>query len=115
MRRAALRLISGVRTRLLAVVSRGVKATHRYGRYEEYVAHQTEKTTDPDRVGRWLGAEWEVKLSGFKQVFERNKEYLAHASTALCLGARTGQEVKALIDIGIDATGIDLIAFHPSR
>ena len=31
----------------------------------------------------------------------------------VCLGSRTGQEVKALIDLGIDAIGIDLVEFPP--
>ena len=38
---------------------------------------------------------------------------LKRANNAICLGSRTGQEVKALIDMGIDAIGIDLVPFLP--
>ena len=91
----------------------GIKSLNDYQSYEEYVSHQTQKTTDPKRIEKWLGEEWEIKVDGFKDVFERSQTYLADKEKALCLGARTGQEVKALRDLGKEAIGIDLVEFEP--
>ncbi len=94
-------------------VGRGIKATRKYGAYEEYIRHQKEKTTDPERIRKWKEEEWQPKLDGFRDIFERNRGYIHGRSRALCLGARTGQEVKALWEIGIDAVGVDLVPFPP--
>jgi SAM-dependent methyltransferase len=91
----------------------GLEATHKYRNYKDYVNHQTEKTTDPERVKKWLNDEWESKVVGFKEIFIRNQIYVHGKQRALCLGSRTGQEVKALLDMGITAIGIDLIPFPP--
>ena len=37
-------------------------------------------------------------------------EFLENASKCICLGARTGQEVAALRELGKEAIGIDLVA-----
>ena len=39
--------------------------------------------------------------------------YVKDKENAICLGARTGQEVKALQDLNINAIGIDLVPFSP--
>ena len=85
----------------------------RHPDYASYVATQKEKTTDPARIEKWLGEEWNVKLDGFRLLFERNHSFVKHAGNAICLGARTGQEVVALREIGIEAIGIDLVPFPP--
>ena len=90
-----------------------VISTHKYDNYQEYLEHQKEKTTDPDRIKKWMNEEWNIKYEGFREIFERNKKFLKDKTNAICLGARTGQEVKALRDIGIDAIGIDLVEFTP--
>ena len=82
-----------------------------YDSYDEYARQQIEKTTDPVRREKWLGVEWQVKLDGFRAIFERHRSRLGES--ALCVGARTGQEVQALLDIGIQAVGIDLIPCEP--
>ena len=87
--------------------------TNKYDDYQKYLDHQKEKTTDPERIKKWLNEEWNIKYEGFKEVFFRNKSFLIEKTDAICLGARTGQEVKALRYMGIDAIGIDLIAFPP--
>lgn len=90
-----------------------IVSTHKYKNYQEYVEHQKSKTMQPERINKWLNEEWAVKLNGFKNIFERNADYIQGKQNALCLGARTGQEVKALRDIGISAIGIDLVPFEP--
>lgn len=84
-----------------------------YTEYGEYIAHQKEKTLDPQRIEKWLGEEWELKVEGFQEIFRRNWEYIKYKENALCLGSRTGQEVRALIALGISAIGIDLVPFKP--
>lgn len=86
---------------------------HKYRDYEEYISHQVKKTNSPDKIKRWFNEEWKIKYDGFVNIFERNNEYLKGCNKAICLGARTGQEVKALLDIGIKAIGIDLVPFPP--
>ena len=86
---------------------------NKYDTYEEYVKHQLVKTQDPERVKLWLNDEWDIKCKGFLSIFNRHQKYISNCSNAICLGARTGQEVKVLRDMGIDATGIDLQEFPP--
>ena len=86
---------------------------NKYAEYSNYIKHQKNKTTDPKKIKKWLGEEWEIKYKGFYQIFTRNKKYIFNKKNAICLGSRTGQEVKALIDLGINAMGLDLVAFPP--
>ena len=86
---------------------------NKYDSYEAYIKHQKIKTTDQDRIKKWLNEEWEIKYNGFIEIFSRNNKYIKNKNNAICLGARTGQEVKALIDLGVNAIGIDLVAFPP--
>ncbi len=85
-----------------------------YANEQEYYAHQKEKTNDPVRRKIWLNEEWDVKLNGFKEIFARHPSVVQPGMKAICLGARTGQEVQALRDMGLeDAIGIDLVAMPP--
>lgn len=85
-----------------------------YKDYESYILHQKEKTVDPDRRKKWLGEEWGLKISGFKQEFEKIKSFLTPETRCLCLGARTGQEVVALKEFGVkDAIGVDIVPHDP--
>jgi len=88
-------------------------STHKYVDYNEYLNHQKEKTIDPERVKKWSTDEWQIKVDNFKTIFQRNIEYIENRHNAICLGSRTGQEVKALLDLGINAIGIDLVPFEP--
>ena len=83
----------------------------RHDSYAEYVAKQKEKTLDPARISKWTGPEWETKMDWFRRVFTRNQPYLG--KNAICLGARTGQEVAVLREMGLESVGIDLVAFPP--
>ncbi len=86
---------------------------NKYNKYADYLEHQKNKTMNPSKIKLWKGEEWEIKYIGFLEIFNRNKKYIANKNNAICLGARTGQEVKALIDLEIDAVGIDLVPFPP--
>ncbi len=112
----AARAFQAIRTAIRSSLQRNnrtIGLTHSYESYDDYMQHQRNKTLDPKRIEKWLGSEWNVKLEGFKDIFSRNSSYLRSGMRAICLGARTGQEVKALQDMGLDAIGIDLVAFPP--
>jgi len=79
----------------------------------EYFAHQKQKTNDPARRALWLGAEWDLKMKSFEGIFARHRTLIKSPGRALCLGARTGQEVQVLRDMGVDAIGVDLVAAPP--
>ena len=80
-------------------------------KYSKYISLQKEKTCDPNRRHKWLTKEWDLKLNGFKRIFNEKFAYLG--ADCLCTGARTGQEVQALKDIGKNAIGIDIVACDP--
>lgn len=86
-----------------------------YSNYEEYLKHQKSKADygTPLRQ-RLLGELWEPDCEGFRLNFKPFKDMLANCKNALCLGARTGQEVFVLKEMGIeDSIGIDLTATPP--
>ena len=87
----------------------------KYENYEDYINFQKQKTTDPVRRKKWLTDEWALKLDGFEKEFRHlmPSGLLKEDYKALCLGARTGQEVQALVNIGIDAVGIDIVPCEP--
>ncbi len=84
-----------------------------YKKYSDYIDHQKEKTLDPVRRKKWLNEEWQLKLDGFKEAFKPYEEYI-NDSRALCIGARTGQEVEAMIEMGADAVGVDICPHPPN-
>ena len=88
-----------------------MKKTHSYDEYTQYLDHQKVKTLDPDRRKKWLNEEWDLKINGFKTVFSKllDEGTLSTDQRALCIGARTGQEIIALRELGIDAVGIDIV------
>lgn len=90
-----------------------MKKLNNYNTYKDYLYHQIKKTTDPNRRRKWLGEEWDLKLNGFKEIFSSKKDLIGDCKDVLCIGARTGQEVAALRDLGYDAVGIDLIPCEP--
>ena len=87
-----------------------------YHSYDDYLNHQKEKTLDPKRREKWLNEEWVPKLNYFKAEFEyiQNHYGLNLGEKGLGLGARTGQEVQAMVDLGlINSVGIDLVENPP--
>lgn len=101
--------------------------THRYTDYEDYINYQKEKTLNKEKQRKWLNEEWNLKIRIFKSLFLNSFSklginqthisqtlYNKYIKKCLCLGSRTGQEVKALRDLGIEDTiGIDLVEFPP--
>jgi len=75
-----------------------------YNNYDDYVRHQTEKF---HKIAKYRELTKEEHYLKFLQRFEQRAE-LNDKHTVLCLGARVGMEVKALIDLGHFAVGIDL-------
>ena len=90
-----------------------IKIYDRHKKYEDYVNKQLEKTLDPNRIKKWQGEEWQIKVDGFRHLFKRNEEFLQNKKNSICLGARTGQEVFVLRELGLDSIGIDLAEFPP--
>jgi len=86
--------------------------TGRHKSYEEYIRFQKTKTEDPVRRQKWLNEEWNLKLQGFKELFVRHGLDTGN-KRALCIGARTGQEVVAIKELGVDACGIDIVPCPP--
>ena len=90
-----------------------IKNFNRHKKYEDYINKQLEKTLDPIKIKKWQGEEWQIKVDGFRHLFKRNEEFLQNKKNSICLGARTGQEVFVLRELGLDSIGIDLVEFPP--
>ena len=89
--------------------------TRNYENYEDYINFQKKKTTDPEKRNKWLNEEWQSKIDGFKAEFSKFGSILNSDTKALCLGARTGQEVVALKELGVeDSIGIDIVPQEPN-
>ena len=95
------------------IIDGKIKVYNRHKTYEDYVNKQLEKTLDPSRIKKWKGKEWQIKVDGFRHLFKRNEEFLQNKKNSICLGARTGQEVFVLRELGLDSIGIDLAEFPP--
>lgn len=81
--------------------------------YKEYIDLQIRKTSDKDKIEKWLGPEWDIKLSGFREIFSHHSNLIKNSEKALLIGSRTGQEVAAIREMDINAIGIDLVEFPP--
>ncbi|CAL5004385.1 unnamed protein product [Urochloa decumbens] len=93
-----------------------MRAAARYGTYEDYLRHQLNKTLDPRLRRVWATRDWHRKVSTFARLFAslQREGLLTNASRALCVGARLGQEVAALRQVGVaNAVGIDLAPAPP--
>jgi len=89
-----------------------MKKVRSYKNYDKYLDHQKEKTLDPLRRKKWQNEEWQLKIDGFKKSLYPHQKYI-NKSKALCIGARTGQEVVALNQMGAEAIGIDICPCLP--
>jgi SAM-dependent methyltransferase len=81
-----------------------IVSVRKYESYERYVAHQVSKLTVTQST---LLEKEDERLRSFLERF-RSCDGLDECHTVLCLGARLGTEVKALIQLGHFAIGIDL-------
>lgn len=89
--------------------------TRPYASYEDYIRHQKSKADHGTPLYTKLLTDlWEPDCAGFRENFRPYAEILATCTNALCLGARTGQEVHVLREMGVaGALGIDLVATPP--
>lgn len=89
--------------------------TRPYATYEDYIRHQKSKADHGSPLyQRLLGDLWEPDCAGFRENFRPYAQWLSQCENALCLGARTGQEVHVLREMGVDgAIGIDLVSTPP--
>lgn len=84
--------------------------------YDDYIAWQKHKSTDPVRRHRWKTVEWHPKLEKFKTRFQifKERDLISDNSKVLLIGARTGQEVHAMREIGVhNSIGIDIVEDLP--
>ncbi|KAM7269145.1 hypothetical protein ACFE04_024642 [Oxalis oulophora] len=87
-----------------------------YTSYKSYIQRQLNKTQNPKLRNIWRTRDWDRKINVFARFFTELKHMnlLTNVSKALCVGARVGQEVKALQQIGVkDSVGIDLVPSPP--
>jgi len=80
-------------------------SVRRYASYEEYIVHQKSKLEGILADGTSLTKP--ARVAKFRRRFEAVPE-LRTPMTILCLAARLGHEVEALISLGHFAVGIDL-------
>ena len=86
--------------------------TKKYKNYESYIEHQKEKTLNSENRNKWL-ANYSVTVKTFREIFKGYKNILRDCKTAVCLGARMGEEVQTLIELGIETIGVDLVPYRP--
>lgn len=89
--------------------------TKTYSSYEEYIKHQKSKADHGTELYKKLRTTlWESDCEGFKLNFKPYSNLIKYSKKALCLGARTGQEVHVLREeYKLDAIGIDLVETPP--
>jgi SAM-dependent methyltransferase len=88
--------------------------TKKYESYDDYVKHQKSKADHGSPLYQKLLTDlWESDCEGFRENFRPYSAILTSGKEALCLGARTGQEVSVLREMGVNALGIDLVSTPP--
>lgn len=82
-----------------------------YKQYKDYVDDQCEKTLRVKKSQR----RFNKKVGQFQKRFRvlKKDNLIQENHKALCLGARLGEEVQALINLGVNAVGVDLVANLP--
>lgn len=88
--------------------------TRKYNNYEEYLEHQKSKANHGTLLReKLLGEFWGPNCEGFRLNFKPYKDILSTCKNALCIGARVGEEVFVLREMGLDAIGMDLVDNPP--
>jgi SAM-dependent methyltransferase len=84
--------------------------TKQYSNYESYIEHQKSKAAPGTALREELmhGRSWHKDCNAFREIFHTNENLVLKATRAVCLGARTGQEVHCLREMGIPTIGFDL-------
>ena len=81
----------------------------KYSNYDKYLKHQGKKLDIgvKKKIEKFMPSHFDKDVISFKHRFKVFEEYIE--GNVLCLGARLGCEVKALIDMGFeDSLGIDI-------
>ncbi|CAH9077710.1 unnamed protein product [Cuscuta epithymum] len=94
----------------------GLRIRPGYSSYDKYIQRQLNKTLNPKLRKIWTTRDWERKIEVFSAFFRdlKSEGFLSNSSKALCIGARTGQEVEALRRVGVsDSIGLDLVPSPP--
>ncbi len=87
--------------------------TRQYEAYEAYLKHQGQKARLRSTIRRG-NKRRRRRLREFCLYFAILERFITHDTKGLCLGARYGEEVQALRDIGYaNITGIDIVACPP--
>ncbi|XP_010460454.1 PREDICTED: uncharacterized protein LOC104741317 [Camelina sativa] len=87
-----------------------------YTSYDYYIQRQLNKTLNPRLRTLWMTRDWDRKIKVFSKFFHdlKRQGLLANDSKCLCIGARVGQEVEALIRVGVtESVGMDLVPYPP--
>ncbi|XP_010478010.1 PREDICTED: uncharacterized protein LOC104757018 [Camelina sativa] len=87
-----------------------------YTSYDYYIQRQLNKTLNPRLRTLWMTRDWDRKIKVFSKFFQdlKRQGLLSNASKCLCIGARVGQEVEALIRVGVtESVGMDLVPYPP--
>ena len=88
-----------------------------FNTYKDYVKLQKSKAPHGSSLNRRLsqgGDLWDADCAGFKKHFSLHPTIIENSTKAICLGARTGQEVHVLREMGIEDTiGVDLVDAPP--
>jgi len=79
-----------------------------YKSYNEYIEHQSEKALNME----YNEEAFAKKVELFRQRFI-HFEKIKNIEKTLCLGARFGEEIVALNELGFDTFGIDLVSKSP--
>ena len=91
-----------------------IEVRKQYQDYDEYKKDQVDKTSNP-KIRHRLGRKYQGKVKTFMKRFAivEKDGFITKGQKALCLGARMGEEVQALQNMGVDALGVDLVACPP--
>ena len=89
----------------------------KFNNYTDYISLQKSKAPHGSPLNRRLSQDgdlWESDCEGFHLNFKNHLEKIKKCTKGICLGARTGQEVYVLKEIGlVDIIGIDLVDNPP--
>jgi len=81
----------------------------KFKNYEEYVSLQKDKTGNEEKRKKWFSNR-EENAELFERTFKPYLKFFEEDFVCLCLGARSGEEVLALRNLGFEnSLGIDLI------
>lgn len=103
-------------TAAAATAAAGIRIRPGYTSYSSYINHQLNKTLNPKLRRIWTTRDWNRKIRVFAAFFSvlKSAGLLSNSSSCLCIGARVGQEVAALRQIGVaNSVGIDLVPSPP--